>query len=164
MSQKHPANSAIRLPSQINFRFLSVPELQPVACAQDAMDHDALSRRGSSNSEKESILDRDVYVPVNYISSEACALLAAAEASAARSVNILDEEATEFDLNGNASTLSNALGGMYDPERALPYKMAPPKRFFRTFWQSISLRILNRSAHIAWKSSMPGTVPVRQMA
>jgi hypothetical protein len=77
------------LPSQTEFRSLSVPDMQQEICEHVAMDHDAFSRGISSDSAKSASLDRDPYVPVNYISLEACALLVAAEASAARCAIVL---------------------------------------------------------------------------
>jgi hypothetical protein len=136
------------LPSQIDFSFLSVPDFQPGACAQDAMDHDAFSRSGSSISEIAAMMDQDAYVPVNYIGPEAYALLAAAEASAARHAAAAESGVMELDVNSQGSTLQSALDEMYDPERVLTI-MAPPKRFYRTFWLSVSLRLLERWARTA---------------
>ena len=112
---------------------------------EDFMELDAVSRSGSSSSQKAANQDPDenVHVPVNYISPEAYALLAVAEASAALRANALDSQAMEIDMNGHGLTLQSVLDGDYDPERALP-GMAPPKRFYRTFWQSVSLRLLHR--------------------
>ncbi len=97
-----------------------------------------------STLEREIKLDRDTYVPVNYISPEACALLAAAEAYADRRANDFDTENMEGDSGYGFSTLMhNAIDGVNVPELTLP-SMAPPKKFYRTFWQSISLRLLYR--------------------
>jgi hypothetical protein len=105
------------------------------------MDHDAFSRSGNSDKAVQ-----DAYVLVNHIIAESYALLTAAEESAARRVVVFATGAMELDLNCHTS--------FYDPERALPNKLAPrpPKRFFRTFWRSITLRILDRSAHTARQS------------
>ena len=134
------------LASQDPFNFLSVPDLQPATSSQDAMELDAVSRSASSDSQKAvnpnpvaNVLDCSAYVPVNYISPEVYALLAAAEASAALQADVLDYQAMEIDMNG--LTLDSVRDGVYDPERALP-SMAPPKRFYKTFWQSVSLRLL----------------------
>ena len=116
------------------------------------MDHDEVSRSGSANSAKSAQKDRDAYVPVNYISPEAYALLAAAEASAARKADALDTGVPELDLIGSISSLQISMFGLYDPERILQ-SMSPPKKFYRTFWQSISLRRLDRSVQAAWQSA-----------
>jgi hypothetical protein len=97
-----------------------------------------------STLERQNKMDRDTYVPVNYISPEACALLAAAEAYAARRANDVDTENMEEDAGYGFSTLlHNAIDGVNVPELSLP-RMAPPKKFYRTFWQSISLQLLYR--------------------
>ncbi len=92
--------------------------------------------------------DRDAYVPVNYISPEACALLAAAEASAARRTEAFDADDTEHDMNGHGSTLQSASDGLLGPQ-CVSQSMPPPKRFYRLFWQSISVRLLDRSDNAA---------------
>jgi hypothetical protein len=134
------------LPSQTTFSFLSVPEWQHAACAQDAvMDHDAFSRCGSAKKHKAAKADPDAYVPVNYICPEVHALLLAAEASAARRAEVLDAEGMEQDMKGHVGMLQDVLDGRQDPALAVP-RMAPPKRFFRTFWRSITHRLLHQLA------------------
>ncbi len=152
--------SSHTLASQDAFSFLSVPDLRPVTCPQDPMELDAVSRSASSDSQKAAnpdpyanVLDCSTYVPVNYISPEVYALLAAAEASVALREDVLDYQAMEIDMNG--LTLDIVWDGVNDPERALP-SMAPPKRFYRTFWQSVSLRLLHQHSTMAWTSPMSG--------
>ena len=150
-----------------NFRFLSVPDLQPVACMLDAMDHDAVSRSGSSkqtkaarpgssDSAKAARLNKDAYVPFNYICPDAYDLLAAAEAAAARRADDMDAKGTAIAVidgaNGLGSTLQSALDGWHGPGSVLP-QMAPPKRFYKVFWQSLSLQLLHRWANTASLSS-----------
>jgi len=118
------------------------------------MDHDAFARCESSTADKTAMLCRDAYVPVNYISLEACALLLAAEESAARRADALDAGVMELDESDSGPTLQSALDGLYDPERHLRM-MAPPKRFYRISWESLSLRLLDRSAHSASLKSGP---------
>ena len=134
-------------PSQFDFSFLSVPDLQPVVCSLDAMDHDAVSRSGSSDSAKSATPVQEAYVPVSYICPEAYALLAAAEASAARRADDMDAKGTTITVldgaHGLGSTLQSAMDGWHGPGSVL-LKMAPPKRFYRTFWQSVSQRLLHR--------------------
>ena len=129
--------------SQIDFGFLSVPDVQPFdSSEQDAMDHNAFSRCNSSDSQKSAKLD--IFVPVNYISPEVCALLAAAEASAAAlHVDAFGESVMNQDIHGAEWIQASAVDVEYDPERVLP-SMVPPKRFYRTFWRSVSLRLLDR--------------------
>jgi hypothetical protein len=142
------------LPCQVGFSFLSVPDLQPVACTPDALDHDASSANSNSvNSEK---IVRGPYVPVNYICPEAYALLAAAEASAARRADDSNAGHMDIDANGNGggSTLESSWHRMIEPERPVQ-SMARPKRFYRTFWKSVSARLTYRLAQ-----SSPGSGPV----
>ncbi len=163
------------LTCQIEFRFLSVPDLQPETFGQDAMDYESFSRSASSNSAKSTGQDqdfdslatcshdtldhgfvsrlgqlddtpmgdhaRDAHVPVNCISPEAYALLAAAEALAAHNAEAVDAEIMDHDFNRLSLTNEDAMGGMYEPVRSMS-SMPPPKKYFRAFWQSISLRLL----------------------
>jgi hypothetical protein len=141
------------LPCQIDFGFLSLPEFQQFSGSQDGEENDAfsrsgssnISRSGSSNSQKAAsqVQIQDAYVPVNYISPDASAFLIAAEITAARHAEAVDTGVLEFEVNGLGP--ERILDGFYDPERAVP-NMPPPKKFFRTFWQSISHRLLNRRA------------------
>jgi hypothetical protein len=139
----------MKLSSHI-FRCSAVPDpsLQlvatTVACTHDVMDHGAMSRPASSNTERTSKLGIDSYETVNYISPEARALLVAAEESAARRADACEDVLMKLDVNGSGSTLQSALSGMLGPQRRVP-NMAPPKRFYRIFWQSMSLKLLDRS-------------------
>ncbi len=155
------------LPDQIDLRFLYVPE----SCEQEVvMEDHALSRSGSSSSVKTSSsdmlladcaqetfqndrellvnpdlkpacsitaveMDQGAYVPVNYISHEACSFLAAVEAAA-----VLRAEATDA---GNITPFQSSLADLHDPGRIL-LSFAPPKKFYRRHWQSVSLRLLHR--------------------
>ena len=155
------------LPDQVDLSFLYAPE----SCEQDVvMEDHAFSRSGSSSSVKASRsdlqladgapdtfqmdlellvnsdlkticstpainVDPNAYVPVNYISPEARVFLAAAEAAAALLADEMDA--------GNVTTVQSSLAELHDPDRIL-LSMAPPKKFYRTFWQSVSLRLLHR--------------------
>jgi hypothetical protein len=77
------------------------------------------------------------YVPENHISDQTYAFLAAYDAKIALRTHIKDDGDT-MELVGS-STMN-----MYEPERISP-SSAPPKRFFRTFWRSIALRMLDRA-------------------
>ncbi len=87
-------------------------------------------------------------MPVNYasrFSPEVFALLAAAEESAARRADDLDARGAKIAVlneNGLGSTLQSAKDELHVP-RVLP-KMAPPKRFYRILWQSVSQRLLQQ--------------------
>ena len=101
---------------------------------------------------------REAFVPVNYINPEACALLAAAEGSAARRADGADAGIIALSVKGRGQ-----LDGLYDPERIL-LTTAPPKRFFRIFWQSISLRLLHRWAQSALPPSTSHGSLIRRLA
>ncbi len=106
------------------------------------MDIDSFPCSGS-DLQKAPRLNQDAYEPVNYICPEAYALLAAAEASATHSADALDARVMDLGVNGSGLTLQGPLDGMYDPDRVLK-TMAPPKKFYRTFWISVTLRLLDR--------------------
>ena len=73
------------------------------------------------------------YVPDNVIHLEACALIAAWEAfnSTAISLNHMD--------------ITDAPG---DVVPIIDSGLAPPKRYFRTFWRSLSRRVLSFNAQL----------------
>ena len=152
------------LPSQTDFGFLSVVDVQPVLCSQDtavAMDLESVSRSGSSNSDKTERLNQDDYVPENYFSPEVYALLAAAEAAAARRADALDASDIEPVLMGLGSSLqaqnATPIGWCYPVSST-----APPKRYYTIFWRSISLRLLDRRSHAAPSPSGANLCPTEE--
>jgi hypothetical protein len=148
-----------QLPSKTEINCLSVPHLQFEPCQHDAMDHDAYSRCGISSSVESADMEQDPYVPDTYISSVACALLAAAEASAARCAEAnMDASVVNLIANYPYSRMLCATDGCRDPQRTLT-SMAPPKKFYRTFWRSIAMRLLYRWTQEA-KSSLASCVPM----
>ena len=137
------------------FRFLSVPDFQPISCNRDGTNHDEVFYSGSPCKERMVLPDLNKYVPLNYINPEAYAFLVSAEASAARCA---EERAAamESDADGSGTNLSqNALTGWQSPS------MPPPRKFYRTFWHSISLRLLRQRARVLLLSSRPATVPMQ---
>ena len=121
----------------------------PESCKHDSMDLDVLSRSPRADS-----LDiarqeyRDAYVPVNYISPEAYAFLAAAEASAARRADALDAGVVLLDVTHRLPTLGSELCGWRNPQAGgdnCLSSIVPPKKFYRTFWKSVSLKLLHRA-------------------
>jgi hypothetical protein len=152
------SRSRSNLPSQLDFSFLSVPHLQSVVCAQvTGVDPEALVYTGSSSSNKEA-WQEDERTCMKFNSN---APLSAVEKSTAYDVNIQDAGATKPDSNANVHELI-ALDGRYDPERVLRFK-APPKRFYRTFWRSISLRLLRQREQGTTLSFKSGPMPSRQV-
>ncbi len=87
-------------------------------------------------------MDQDAYIPVHDMSSEAYDLIAAVFEATARRADALDSGAMDLDVADHVATLQSSLADMHDPDRTL-MSMAPPKRFYRRYWQSFSLRLLN---------------------
>ena len=139
------------LTSQIDFKSLTFPDLQPAVCDQDAMDHDVFCKYRMSSSKKKTFQDQNACIALND---------AAVENSAACCADVLDEGATGQDfckkyLPGSTQSASD---GLYDPERVLRSKAPPPppKRFYKTCWRSISFRLLHRwtqAARLSFKSA-----------
>ncbi len=128
--------------SQEHFVWLSIPDQQHVGFMQESLDQcdcEPLLRSGSSGSSKSDAVaeQQPSYTPVNYISDEARAMLQAYENAAMRRADA-SASASGYDATCHES-MSNTL--MYDPERILA-NPTPPKRFFRTFWQSLTIRML----------------------
>ncbi len=99
----------------------------PYIHAQDSMDHDAISYEGAPDT-------NELYLAVSKVSS-------APNAHA----GVMD---VEVDVSAQDPTLQTALGGFYDPVRCSTM-MDPPKKCFRTFWKSVSHRLLHRWAQTA---------------
>jgi hypothetical protein len=125
----------------------SVPTRKPIPTwNQDhAMDHNTFSPSFTTNSV------RDAYVPADYISAKTHALLAATEAAAACLAANLDAGVLEHTLNGSGRPLKTPFVTFYCHEQVLQ-TMAPPKVFLRTFWQSITLKLLVQRAQSAWQT------------
>ena len=151
------------LPAQINLRFLKT-------CEHDAaMEDPVCSRSGRSSSEEKTSshfqladcaphsfqvdlewlcrvnsnsktttvkMDQDAYIPVSDTSSEANDFLAAVVEATTLCPGALDAGSMDLDV-------PTSLAGMHDPDRVL-LSMAPPKRFYRRHWQSVSQRLLHR--------------------
>ncbi len=129
-----------QLATQECFSWLALPNWQHAALLHDALDqcnYEPASRSGSASSLKSEIVpateEQTAYIPVNFISEEARAFLLAYETAAARRAEIGNVSGHEFSIP--------VATDMYEPERILACS-APPKRFFRTFWQSVSIRLL----------------------
>ncbi len=132
-----------QLHSQECFGWLSIPERQHVGFMQEALDQcgrEPLFRSGSTGSSKSvemaSVTEEQApYNPVNFISDEARALLFTYETA------LVAGNVACHDLM-MPSTVSHP--DTNEPLRILA-NLAPPKRFFRTFWRSISIRMLRQA-------------------
>ena len=127
----HKQLSIMSMPisNQEPFSWLSIPVRQHVGFMQESLeqcDCEPLFRSSSTGSLKSD----ETYTPVNYISGEARALLLAYENAGKR-------RADELVVEDFGST------DAYEPERILAH-FAPPKRFFRTFWLSLTIRMLDK--------------------
>ena len=94
---------------------------------------------GSNRSLKSEMLQCDIqndpYVPVNDIKPEVCAMIAAWQSHQLERQRF---ETSLLDLPAESSPVN------FEPYRYCALT-GPPKRFYRTFWRSISLRSLQRS-------------------
>ena len=77
----------------------------------------------------------EAYVQVNFISPEVYALIAAWEACQFNPKE--SEEAAESTLHAHSESL-------YEPSRCIPTS-APPKRFYLSFWRSVTRRMLEHT-------------------
>ncbi len=83
-------------------------------------------------------ISKESYVPVNFISDEVYALIAAWEASS------LATSSDGIDIENASVPLVSASRNNIEPTRHID-DFTPPKRFYRTFWSSISKRIIASS-------------------
>ena len=81
-------------------------------------------------------MDHNAHVPVNCISPKAAAFLAAAEAAVLLRADEMDA--------GNVTPFQSSLADLHDPERFVQ-SFAPPKKFYRRHWQSVSPRLLTQA-------------------
>ncbi len=137
------------LPCQTGFSFLSVPDIQPV-CAQGVFNQAVDSRNLNCNV----VIEENMNWSANdepFISPKSCGLVATADASAVHRADDLDADFMDLDVSDRPSTLEIVLE-KYDPQRPLPralLKMAPPKRFYRTFWRSVARRLVRQYSNAA---------------
>ena len=146
------------LPCQTGFSFLSVPDLQSV-CAQGDFNQDIIPRKLNCNAVKE----EDVKCSANKlfnrdsIHPKACALLAAANSFTDLHADALDADVMDLDVSDCPSPLET-VSDKYDPERPLPpralLRMAPPKRFYRTFWRSVARRLVRQWVNEVWPAAL----------
>ena len=126
------------LPSQVEFPCLSIPDLQNDFSMADGTRHDIFSWTGSSYSATGQ--DSSVHIANVTFENAATALLAVAALSYAHHANHTDSDDTDECL------LQATLTRRYDPERLLQTCVAhPPKRFYRTFWRSITWRLFKHA-------------------
>ena len=119
------------LPSQVEFSCLSVPDFQNVESV-DAVEHEVFSRSGSSHSTKgQAFAEQDA----NQTAESAAYILTLQVAVQSAACQSEDKEESSTRIN---------VESRFDPERIL-HVTVPPTRFFRTFWRSVALRLLNHA-------------------
>ncbi len=87
-----------------------------------------------------SACDEEIYRPVNFIPDEVYELIRNWERAyhtQQESAHAVDSMETESSLTG-----AQASESVYEPMRCVPVSEPPPKRFFRTFWRSVTRRIV----------------------
>ena len=116
---------------QHDFNSLAVPNWQHAGIMHKLVDHAAFSGSGNSMKSEET----NAYVPVNFISNEVYALLAAFEASSLHRDYGYDTGSTGigFELSILMPTELTFDSCMF---------MESPKKFPRTFWRSIARRLV----------------------
>jgi hypothetical protein len=127
--------------------YFSVPDLQLDTTTHDPMNQISyveFSSSGGAQSPKAAPV-QDAYTPVNNICPEVYTLLAAFEASASRRMNALDVDCMELAGDVPGVSLQIGMEGVHDPAyHDATTSMAPPRRYCRTFWRSISQRLLHK--------------------
>ena len=117
---------------QSDFGCLAMPQGEAAAteCESALMLSDAHCPLKSSKMQN---VSNDDYVPVNYICDEALAIISAWEAAYQANAGCI------------ATDISNAI---YEPSRTTGFivdSSKPPKRFYRTFWRSVTRRLVQLS-------------------
>ena len=118
---------------QVEFSCLSVPDLQDVVTMDEAMEQEVFSRTGSSHSSKgPSAVHQCPFATLQ----SAAAILAVSNAH--------HEEHISQDQEEQSLLISST--NYFEPERIIRASTArAPRRYFRTFWRSITLRLLQHA-------------------
>ena len=98
-----------------------------IARESDDLMHDTFPRVDSTHPEGKIGTKDDNYVPVNHIPEEVRAMIKAWELQRREKMEVSATDALELED--------------YEPLRTCS-QTAPPKRFFRTFWRSVTRRLL----------------------
>ena len=117
---------------QRDFCCLSVPNQDLQDIFEDHPAYLALS--GSiSNKLGDASPDKQKYVPVNIIDEEVMMLISHWEDS-------VKKDAVRMDASDKPTLASPSGSNIYEPVKRFHSDMAVPRRFFRTFWRSLSKR------------------------
>ena len=121
---------------QLDFCDLSVPSRNLHDCCEDHPPCLSDFVSNTKNAVDASSWKED-YAPVNFIDDEVMMLIAHWEGSA-KQASFIEYASSPMNISDPA-TLS---GSIYEPVKRVQALHAPPKRFFRTFWRSMSRRYL----------------------
>ena len=124
--------------AQNDFRFLTLSEHsdeQKPDCMLDC----------PLTSEPRTCCADDDYVPVNFIPEEVRAMIKAWQL-ADQKRRELQEASPEMSVDVPADSIT-ASQDVFEPMRCIP-NAAPPKRFYRTFWRSITRKVLEHDKEI----------------
>ena len=140
--------------AQGDFGSLGLAAGQDTDCQplHDCHEFTAVERRAIADSLKsESTCKSDeVFRPVNFIPDEVYELIRNWEL-AHRKRQELKQVVESMDME--ASTDSQSSESVLEPMRCVSVVQPPPKRFFRTFWRSVTRRILQLEQRSAMASS-----------
>jgi hypothetical protein len=117
------------------------PSLE-LAERSDDLSLDAYQPLISVTVERMSCLGDDNFVPVNFIPDAVCTMIKNWELSELERQN-LAEVSDPVGINRVSSVPGVLNQEDYEPTRCMR-EFAPPKRFYRTFWKSISRKLLQR--------------------
>ena len=125
------------MPTQDDFTVLTVSDCQNAGFMQKLVDHESFSSSaGSLQSSKRCVEDDEAYVPTNFIKAEVYAMIAAWEACA-------QKRNEEIQSLSAATSLTHCPDfSVFEPIRSVP-DPTPPKRFYRTFWRSITRKLMS---------------------
>jgi hypothetical protein len=120
---------------QNDFSGLTIPDLQQDGgCMHTLVDYDMFS--GCSGSAKSGKRVSGDYVPVNFIKDEVYEMLAAFDKAALQRATVSQES------DAMETTMEQA-GIDFEPLRPVT-DLAPPKKFYSTFWRSAVRRLLKQ--------------------
>ncbi len=125
--------------AQNDFRFLTLSE------HSDEQKSECLLGCPLASEPRTCCVDDD-YVPVNFIPEEVRAMIKAWQLSEQKRRELL--EASPAMSASNVTAALDAIDqDIFEPMRSIP-NAAPPKRFYRTFWRSITRKVLEHEREI----------------
>ena len=115
-------------------------------CSQPLDDYCFMpvERAGSGDSQKSAMGNEkdESYRALNFIPAEVYELFRTWKLSYYKRQEIVDSMETESFTSAGESS--------FEPMRCMLGPMAPPKRFYRTFWRALTLRVVRREKELAF--------------